>query len=115
MTAFRIVEACIFSIIDYSAIIFPIIKKTTLKKLETLYNNATRMIANTPVHIPCRLIYHQYNTLSFTERWQDTCNRYFSSLLRTPKEGKLEKAMENHWNHIKMHNTKKTKMPIQNR
>ena len=82
--AWQILEACVLSILDYSALILSIMKEKDKKQLRLFYNQVLRKVYHPVKDIQLWSIHHQLQVFDFDCRWQYITSKYFTHLLRLP-------------------------------
>ena len=95
--AWRILDACVLSIFDYTSIFMCLMDGATRQLLQVKYNMVLRAVCSplhsTSIHILCQ----QFGTLTFENRWHQKCVQYFSHLLRVPVSGVLYTMIKKYW------------------
>ena len=94
---YNIIEACILSIIDYSAVLSVMWKKKDIDELEKYYKNMIKNIIRPVKGTPYRVLYQQFNVLSFRNRLKKKVSHYATHILRLPKSGILAKVINEDW------------------
>ena len=98
----RIIETCVFSIIDYSSIFFILFPVSQRNKIEKFYKKTIKQINQCETGTSLAVHYRQYDLLSFENRWKQTSMKYFTSLIRTPKSGIVYNIIEKkYWKILK--------------
>ena len=102
--AWRLLDACVLSILDYSAIIFcNCIEGSasdmdgTRFALQKFYKQVILSVCAPVRSTPYESIYYHLGTMDFTNRWNKIAVQYFSHLLRVPKSGCLYMRMMKRW------------------
>ncbi len=96
-TITRIIDACVFSIMDYSAIFFHLFTKKQTKQLAVIYRKYITKIIRTYKGTPTHTIQRQLGFLTFEHRWQQISVNYTTHLTRAPKSGLIYDLIKNKW------------------
>ena len=95
--AWNILESCVLSLIDYSAVFMVGLHRTTWKPLETFYNKVIRVTFHSIKGTGNIYLQHQLYTLGFQRRLQCKQSMYFSHLIRAPRSGAVYAHLRQKW------------------
>ena len=92
-----IVNTCVFSIFDYSAVLYDLMKKGIQKELQTVYNRIIRGLFHCTKGTRLLDIMFQVNSYTLEHRMRYQTAQHFSQLLPTPRSGILHHVLSTFW------------------
>ena len=95
--AWNILEACVLSLIDYSAVFMVGLPRSTWDALRVFYNKIIRMTFHGIKGTGNIYLQHQLCTLGFERRLKYKQAVYFSHLLRVPRSGAVYAHLRTKW------------------
>ena len=93
----HIIDACILSLFDYSALIWLMLTKTQQEVLTRLYNRMIHRVFNGTRGTNLIHEQHQCYALSLDRRMKGICSQYFTRLLRAPRSSMIYSEVDMFW------------------
>ena len=92
-----IMDTCLFSIFDYSAVVYPMMKKGVQGILVVAYNRLIRSAFNCTRGTRILDQLKQVGSFTLHHRMYTLVAQYFSQMIRTPRSGILYSILRNFW------------------
>jgi hypothetical protein len=92
-----LIDSCCMSIFDYSAVLWPMMKKQDQKKWTQLYRRLVKSCFGTVRGTPRIHLYHQLGTYPLQERMALLVSQYYTRMLRAPRTGQLHRLLRHEW------------------
>ena len=95
--AWHIIDSCIFSIFDFSAVFWSRFTRPSKTRWEVTYNRIMRRVFNATTGTPSIHIQHHCYAMPLERRLSSLCSQYFCRMLRAPRSSALHTEIRQYW------------------